>query len=91
MVSYDDVAMLVSVLYINVCSTFVCPTEIIAFSDRIAEFQALDTAVIGASTDSHFSHLAWINMPRKVSKAFHRFVSACNDRLRHHINSDYRF
>ena len=48
-------------------STFVCPTEIIAFSDRIAEFQAIETAVIGASTDSHFSHLAWINTPRKVS------------------------
>jgi len=45
--------------------TFVCPTEIIAFSDRIAEFSAIDTAVVGVSTDSHFSHLAWINMPRK--------------------------
>lgn len=54
--------------YFNVHSTFVCPTEIIAFSDRIAEFQALDTEVIGASTDSHFSHLAWINTPRKVSR-----------------------
>merc|ERR1712121_310986 len=45
--------------------TFVCPTEIIAFSDRIAEFSAIDTEVGGVSTDSHFSHLAWINMPRK--------------------------
>ncbi|SAM07285.1 hypothetical protein [Absidia glauca] len=45
--------------------TFVCPTEIIAFSDRISEFEALDCAVIGASTDSEFSHLAWINTPRK--------------------------
>ncbi|KAG2231211.1 hypothetical protein INT48_001213, partial [Thamnidium elegans] len=45
--------------------TFVCPTEILAFSERIAEFEALDTAVIGASTDSEFSHLAWINTPRK--------------------------
>jgi alkyl hydroperoxide reductase subunit AhpC len=32
--------------------TFVCPTEILAFSDRIEEFKALNTAVIGASTDS---------------------------------------
>lgn len=32
--------------------TFVCPTEILAFSERIKEFEALDTAVIGASTDS---------------------------------------
>ncbi|CAO3636278.1 unnamed protein product [Mucor hiemalis] len=45
--------------------TFVCPTEILAFSERIKEFEALDTAVIGASTDSEFSHLAWINTPRK--------------------------
>ncbi len=45
--------------------TFVCPTEIIAFSDRIKEFDAIDCAVVGLSTDSHFSHLAWINTPRK--------------------------
>ncbi|XP_031629482.1 peroxiredoxin-2 [Contarinia nasturtii] len=46
--------------------TFVCPTEIIAFSDRIKEFEALNTAIVGVSVDSHFSHLAWINTPRKV-------------------------
>uniref|UniRef100_A0A336LF43 thioredoxin-dependent peroxiredoxin n=1 Tax=Culicoides sonorensis TaxID=179676 RepID=A0A336LF43_CULSO len=45
--------------------TFVCPTEIIAFSDRIKEFKALDTEVVGVSVDSHFSHLAWVNTPRK--------------------------
>ncbi|XP_044260996.1 peroxiredoxin 1-like [Tribolium madens] len=45
--------------------TFVCPTEIIAFSDRINEFKKIKTAVIGCSTDSHFSHLAWVNTPRK--------------------------
>ncbi|MCA9112076.1 MAG: peroxiredoxin, partial [Planctomycetaceae bacterium] len=44
--------------------TFVCPTEIIAFSDRIAEFEELGVQVIGASIDSHFSHLAWRNTPR---------------------------
>ncbi|XP_066140345.1 peroxiredoxin-1 [Euwallacea fornicatus] len=45
--------------------TFVCPTEIIAFSDRNEEFKKIKTAVIGCSTDSHFSHLAWVNTPRK--------------------------
>ncbi|ESN90374.1 hypothetical protein HELRODRAFT_154361 [Helobdella robusta] len=45
--------------------TFVCPTEIIAFSDRIAEFKAINCEVVGVSTDSHFSHLAWINLARK--------------------------
>ncbi len=44
--------------------TFVCPTEIIAFSDRIDEFEKLGAKVIGASVDSHFTHLAWKNTPR---------------------------
>ena len=45
--------------------TFVCPTEIIAFSDRYAEFKAIDTEVLGVSVDSEFSHLAWIQSDRK--------------------------
>jgi alkyl hydroperoxide reductase subunit AhpC len=45
--------------------TFVCPTEIIAFSDRIGEFEKRNCQVIGASIDSQYSHLAWIRMPRK--------------------------
>jgi peroxiredoxin (alkyl hydroperoxide reductase subunit C) len=44
--------------------TFVCPTEIIAFSDRIDEFEKLGAKVIGASVDSHYTHLAWKNTPR---------------------------
>ena len=39
--------------------TFVCPTEIIAFSDRAEEFRSIGCEVVGCSTDSHFSHLAW--------------------------------
>lgn len=45
--------------------TFVCPTEIIAFSDRYEEFKALNTEVLGVSVDSEFSHLAWIQTDRK--------------------------
>lgn len=45
--------------------TFVCPTEIIAFSDRVEEFRRIGCEVIAASCDSHFSHLAWVNTPRK--------------------------
>jgi alkyl hydroperoxide reductase subunit AhpC len=44
--------------------TFVCPTEITAFSDRIEDFKKLGCEVVGASIDSQFSHLAWINTPR---------------------------
>lgn len=47
--------------------TFVCPTELIAFSDRIDEFIRIGCSIVGVSTDSHFSHLSWINTPRKVS------------------------
>ncbi|XP_075758522.1 peroxiredoxin-2 [Pelodiscus sinensis] len=45
--------------------TFVCPTEIIAFSEHAEDFRQLQCQVLGASVDSHFSHLAWINTPRK--------------------------
>jgi len=44
--------------------TFVCPTELVAFSDRIKDFEAINCAVVGCSVDSHFSHLAWANTPR---------------------------
>lgn len=45
--------------------TFVCPTEIIAFSDKVDEFKKRNTEVIGVSVDSKFSHLAWRNTDRK--------------------------
>ena len=45
--------------------TFVCPTEIVAFSDRAYDFRNIGCELVGVSTDSHFSHLAWINTPRK--------------------------
>ena len=43
--------------------TFVCPSEIIAFHNRLGEFSARNTKVVGVSVDSHFSHLAWKNTP----------------------------
>ena len=45
--------------------TFVCPTEIIAFSDRAKEFRDIGCEVVACSTDSAFSHFAWVNTPRK--------------------------
>jgi len=44
--------------------TFVCPTEITAFSDRYEEFKAINTEILGVSVDSEFSHLAWIQTAR---------------------------
>ncbi len=43
--------------------TFVCPTEILALSDRYEDFQELNTDILGVSTDSVFSHKAWLNTP----------------------------
>jgi peroxiredoxin (alkyl hydroperoxide reductase subunit C) len=44
--------------------TFVCPTEIIAFSEAASQFEALNTQLLGCSVDSHFTHLAWRSTPR---------------------------
>jgi peroxiredoxin (alkyl hydroperoxide reductase subunit C) len=44
--------------------TFVCPSEIIAFDAALEKFQQKNAQVIGASVDSHFTHLAWKNTPR---------------------------
>jgi peroxiredoxin 2/4 len=43
--------------------TFVCPTELIAFQEKAAEFAARNTVLIGVSTDSEFSHWKWLQTP----------------------------
>ena len=45
--------------------TFVCPSEIIAFDQKLAEFKERNCEVVGVSIDSHFSHLAWKKTERK--------------------------
>ncbi|GAA5024201.1 peroxidase [Marivirga lumbricoides] len=45
--------------------TFVCPTEIIAFQEKLAEFEKRGVAVIGASCDTEETHLAWLNTPQE--------------------------
>lgn len=44
--------------------TYVCPTELIAYSDNIQQFKDVGAEVLGISTDSHFTHLAWTKTPR---------------------------
>jgi peroxiredoxin (alkyl hydroperoxide reductase subunit C) len=44
--------------------TFVCPTELIAFQEKAAEFEARNTVLVGASTDSAFSHWKWLQTPQ---------------------------
>jgi peroxiredoxin 2/4 len=45
--------------------TFVCPTEIVAFQDKLGEFEKRNTAVIGVSVDSEFSHWKWLQTEKK--------------------------
>ncbi|MBN2747239.1 MAG: peroxiredoxin [Bacteroidales bacterium] len=45
--------------------TFVCPTEIIAFQDKMEEFDKRNVAIVGCSVDSEFSHWAWLNTELK--------------------------
>jgi peroxiredoxin (alkyl hydroperoxide reductase subunit C) len=44
--------------------TFVCPTEITAFSDNFGKFTEINTEILGVSVDSEFSHLAWLQTER---------------------------
>ncbi|VBB46336.1 putative peroxiredoxin [uncultured Paludibacter sp.] len=44
--------------------TFVCPTELIAFQEKMNEFESRNTVIVGASTDSEFSHWKWLQTPQ---------------------------
>lgn len=45
--------------------TFVCPTELISFSEKTSEFEKLNAQVLAISTDSHHTHLAWTRSKRE--------------------------
>ncbi len=68
--------------------TFVCPTEIVAFHDATAEFKKRGAQVIGISTDSHFTHLAWQNTPRNKGGLGDIAYPMVAD-LNHSISRDY--
>ncbi|KAF9484552.1 2-cysteine peroxiredoxin [Pholiota conissans] len=61
----DYLGKWVVLLFYPMDFTFVCPTEILAFNDALAQFKELNTAVFGVSTDSKFSHFAWATQTRK--------------------------
>ncbi len=61
--------------------TFVCPTEIIAFSEAQSEFDALGTQILGASVDSEFVHLAWKNKDKKIGDIKFPMLSDINRTL----------
>lgn len=44
--------------------TFVCPTEMHAFQEKLSEFKSRDVELLGCSVDSDHSHIAWLNTPK---------------------------
>jgi len=44
--------------------TFVCPTELHAFQEKLDQFKSRNCEVVGVSIDSHFSHMAWLRTPK---------------------------
>lgn len=68
--------------------TFVCPTEITALSDRYEEFLDLNAEILGVSTDSKFSHRAWIQTPRDENGLGHINYPLGADTT-HKVSRDY--
>ena len=68
--------------------TFVCPTEIIAFSDNFDKFAKLNTEVLGVSVDSKYSHLAWLQTEREAGGLGHLNYPLLSD-LKKEISSAY--
>ena len=68
--------------------TFVCPTEIVQFSDKKAEFDALNCQVIACSVDSHFSHKEWTKKDRKKGGLGEMAIPMLSD-LSQDISKDY--
>lgn len=48
--------------------TFVCPTELVGLNDKAAEFAARDCVVLGASTDTVYSHLGWVQADARLGQ-----------------------
>jgi alkyl hydroperoxide reductase subunit AhpC len=66
--------------------TFVCPTEIIAFSDRVDDFAERQVKVLGCSIDSQYSHLAWRNTPRSkggIGEILYPILADLNKQISH--------
>jgi peroxiredoxin (alkyl hydroperoxide reductase subunit C) len=74
--------------FIPMAWTFVCPTEIIAFSDAAPQFASRGTSVVFASTDSEYSLLAWASTPRKSGGLGGVNIPLLSDK-NHSLSRDY--
>ena len=80
--------------------TFVCPTELHAFQDKLSEFESRNVQVVGCSVDSWFSHIAWLNTPKNsggiqgvtdpILSDFHKSISKSYDVLKEDMGASYR-
>ncbi|KAK9810069.1 hypothetical protein WJX72_004310 [[Myrmecia] bisecta] len=68
--------------------TFVCPTELVAYSDSVASFRQAGAEVLAISTDSHHTHLAWVKTPRSAGGLGHINLPLVAD-ISKKISSDY--
>jgi len=80
--------------------TFVCPTELHAFQEKLSEFEARNTQVIGCSVDSWCSHVAWLKTPKNqggiegvtypILSDFNKEISKAYDVLKEDLGASYR-
>ena len=80
--------------------TFVCPTELHAFQEKLADFESKNTQVIGCSVDSWFSHQAWLSTPKvkggiqgvtyPILSDFNKTISKDYDVLNEELGASYR-
>ena len=74
--------------FVPMAWTFVCPTEILAFSERASDFAARGASVVFASTDSEYSLLAWTNASKKDGGLGKINIPLLSDK-NHSISKDY--
>ncbi|RAP33646.1 thioredoxin peroxidase [Candidatus Marinamargulisbacteria bacterium SCGC AG-439-L15] len=80
--------------------TFVCPTELHAFQEKLAEFEKRNTQLVACSVDSWFSHAAWLNTPKKqggiqgvtypIVSDFNKEISRLYGVLNEELGASYR-
>ena len=68
--------------------TFVCPTELHAFQEKLGEFEARGVQVVGCSVDSEYSHLAWLGQPRNRGGIRGLFLIDKGGIVRHMVIND---
>nr|XP_037282770.1 uncharacterized protein LOC119175863 isoform X1 [Rhipicephalus microplus] len=65
-----------------------CPSELLEYSERAAEFRSLNAEILAISTDSYFTHLSWTNTPRKLGGLGKANVALMSDFTKK-ISKDY--